>query len=126
MCSSCVVAGNTSSCTAQVIWVAAGAAPGPPDPGQMASDALGVLRLPAAEVRTAPQAPDRTYVGVENWMWVPRSQWATLTKTVTAGATRVRVTAVPSRVVWDMGPASKTCFGPGLRWRTGDDRCGAH
>jgi hypothetical protein len=119
MCTSCDVAGNASTCNAHVLWVAPGAAPGPPDPAQMASDALGLLRLPAAEVHTAPQAPDHTYIGIENWLWVPSSQWATLTKTVTAGATQVTVTAVPDRIVWDMGPASTTCYGPGVEWRVG-------
>jgi hypothetical protein len=85
----------------------------------MARDALGVLRLPAAQVHTAPHPPAPTYVGVENWLWVPRGQWTTLTKTVTAGTTRVTVRAVPSRVVWDMGVATKTCYGPGKAWRAG-------
>ena len=119
LCSKCVASARANTCTAQVLWLAPGAAPGPPDPAQMASDALGLLRLPAAQLRTAPQAPLHTYVGIENWLWVPKSQWETLTKTVTAGGTRVRVKAAPSRVVWDMGPASETCYGPGVEWRVG-------
>ena len=119
MCTACAAGGNARNCNAQVIWMAPGAAPGPPDPAQMASDAMGVLRLPAARVHTAPQAPAHTYIGVENWLWVPKAQWATLTKSVSAGATRVTVTAAPDRIVWDMGPATKTCYGPGVAWRIG-------
>ncbi|WP_445259288.1 hypothetical protein [Nocardioides aurantiacus] len=91
----------------------------PPDPGELAAEALGLLQLRTADVRTAPQAPAHSYVGVENWLWVPRSQWGSLTKTVTAGGTQVTVRAAPSRVMWDTGPAIKTCFGPGDEWRTG-------
>ena len=86
MCTACATGANARNCNAQVIWVAPGAAPGPPDPAQMASDAMGVLRLPAARVHTAPQAPAHTYIGVENWLWVPKVQWATLTKSVSSGS----------------------------------------
>lgn len=119
MCTSCEDAGNSTTCQAQVVWIAPGQAPGPPDPGQLASEAVGLLRLPPAEVHTAPQAPDHTYIGIENWLWVPQSQWATLSKTVTAGATSVTVTARPSQVRWDMGPASQTCYAAGTEWRLG-------
>lgn len=119
LCTACVASPRANTCAAQVLWLAPGGAPGPPNPAQMASDALGLLRLPAAQLHTAPQAPLHTYVGMENWLWVPKAQWAALTKTVSAGGTRVSVKATPSRVVWDMGPASKTCYGPGVEWRVG-------
>ena len=90
-------------------WVPPGVEPELPDPGQLSQRALGLLELETASVHTAPQDPARTYVGVENWLWVPESQWATLTKTVTAGGTSVTVTARPDRVVWAMGPETKTC-----------------
>jgi hypothetical protein len=119
MCSACTMRGNVSTCHGNVLWLPPGAALGPPDPGRMARNALGLLRLPAAQVHTAPQAPARTYIGIENWLWLPRAQWASLTKTVTAGGTTVSVRAVPSRVLWDMGPSTKTCYGPGAEWRRG-------
>lgn len=100
-------------------WVPPGAAPAPVDPGELAQQAVGLLPLETAEVQTAPQSPDRSYVGVENWLWVPSSQWTTLTKTVSAGGTSVTVTARPDRVVWDMGPATTTCFSAGLAWASG-------
>ena len=119
LCSECANAGRANTCDAQVLWAAPGQAIGPPDPGRLASEALGLLRLQTAQVHTAPQAPAHTYVGVENWMWVPRAQWATLTKSVTAGATQVTVSAAPTRVLWDMGPGSRPCYGPGVPWRVG-------
>lgn len=101
-------------------WMPPGAAPTPlPDPGQLAQQALGQLRLATAEVHTAPQDPDRSIVGVEVWMWVPSAQWRTLTKSVTAGSTTVTVTAAPDHAAWDMGPGERACFGPGREWRKG-------
>lgn len=102
-----------------VFWVPPGEAPGLPDPEELAQSAVGLLPLVTAQVRTAPLDPDPTYVGVENWLWVPESQWATLTKTVTAGDTSVTVTAEPDRVLWEMGPETKTCYGAGREWRSG-------
>lgn len=119
LCSACAKAGRANTCDAQVLWAAPGQAIGPPDPGRLASEALGLLQLQTAQVHTAPQAPAHTYVGVENWMWVPPEQWAALTKSVTAGATQVTVSAAPTRVVWDMGPGSRPCYGPGVPWRVG-------
>jgi hypothetical protein len=100
-------------------WVPPGAAPAPADPGELAQQAVGQLRLATAEIQTAPQTPDHSYVGVENWLWVPRSQWTTLTKTVSVGGTSVTVTARPDRVVWEMGTAPTTCYSPGRAWRPG-------
>ena len=119
LCTACSMTGGANTCNAQVLWSAPGQAVALPDPGQLAQEALGVLRLETAQVRTAPQSPAHSYVGVVNWMWVPRAQWATLTKTVTAGGTQVTVTARPSRVVWDMGPGTHTCYGPGEQWQSG-------
>lgn len=102
-----------------MFWVAPGAEPGLPDPGQLAQHAMGRLPLQTAVVHTAPQDPSRTFVGVENWLWVPESQWGPLTKTVTAGGTSVTVTARPDRVLWDMGPETKTCYAPGREWQSG-------
>lgn len=103
-----------------MFWVPPGSGPGAlPDPGELAQEAVGLLPLETAEVRTAPQNPARSYVGVENWLWVPESQWAILTETVTAGDTSVTVTAEPDRVLWDMGPGAKSCYDPGRVWESG-------
>ena len=69
--------------------------------------------------RRPPAAPSPTYVGVANWLWVPSAQWRTLAKSVTAGATTVTVTAAPAQIVWDLGPSSITCYGPGRPWEQG-------
>lgn len=121
-CSSCADAVNATNCNVQIVWMPPGdapAAPAPPDPGQLAVTAMGEIALATAHVHTAPQAPDHTYVRVENWLWVPPAQWATLHKTVTAGATSVTVTARPTRVSWDLGEGTTTCDSPGRAWRSG-------
>ena len=65
-------------------WVPPGGPASPlPDPGELAEQAMGLLRLETAEVRVAPAYPDPTIVGVENWLWLPEAQWRPLTKTVT-------------------------------------------
>lgn len=109
----------TDASPAVTWWVAPGASVAPPDPGELAQEAAGQLPLETASVQTAPQSPSPSYVGVENWLWVPESQWATLTRTVTAGGTSVTVTAEPDRVVWDLGPGVTTCYDPGRVWRAG-------
>lgn len=103
-----------------LFWVPPGGpAGGPPDPATLAQTALGQLRLETANIQLAPGAPDPAVVGVETWMWLPDQQWRTLTRTVRAGGTSVTVVAEPDRVVWDMGPAEKTCFDAGRAWQPG-------
>ena len=118
-CTRCDTAGSAGSCNVQIVWVAPGDEPGPPTPEQLAATALGLMPLAQAEVHTAPAAPAPTYVGVENWLWIPDAQWRTLARSVTAGATTVTVTAAPSETVWDLGPSSITCYGPGRPWEQG-------
>lgn len=103
-----------------LFWMPPGADPAPlPDPGELAQRALDRLVLEQAEVHVAPAYPDAAVVGIENWLWVPRSQWQTLEETVRAGGTSVTVAARPERVVWDMGPEERTCFEPGREWVDG-------
>ncbi|MDT9594877.1 hypothetical protein RDV89_17445 [Nocardioides zeae] len=87
-----------------------------PDPAVLAQRALDTMQLATAEVNLAPAPPDMTYVGLETWLWVPATQWAPLTESVTAGTTTVTVTAVPQRVTWDLGAGTTTCTSPGRAW----------
>jgi hypothetical protein len=118
-CTSCETGGTATTCNVQTIWTAPGHEPAPPTPEQLASTALGLIPLAQADVHTAPAAPAATYVGVENWLWVPDGQWRTLTKSVSAGATTVTVTAAPSQIVWNLGPTSIACYDPGRPWDHG-------
>jgi len=118
-CTKCVTAGAATSCFVQIKWTAPGSQPTPPTPEELATTVLDQLPLAIADIRTAPEAPAPTYVGVDNWLWIPAAQWSTLTKSVTAGATTVTVTAAPSEVAWTVGPKSLTCDGPGRAWVRG-------
>lgn len=118
-CTSCTSAVNATTCNVQIMWTAPGQQPGPPTPEQLASTALGQLPLARADIHTAPEPPAATYIGVENWLWIPADQWARLRKSLTAGATTVTVNATPSQIVWNLGPTSITCYGPGKPWVRG-------
>lgn len=118
-CTRCRSTGAGSICNVQIIWTAPGQEPGPPTPEQLAATALGLMPLPRADVHTAPAPPAATYIAVKNWLWIPDAQWTTLSKSVSAGATTVTVAAAPTQVVWDLGPASVTCYGPGKPWVQG-------
>jgi hypothetical protein len=117
VCTSCASRARSGNCHVQVIWLAPGRAPGPPDPGELAQLVVRHLPLAVADVHTAPRAPHHTFIGVENWLWVPRAQWVTLTKTARLRGTSVTVTARPRDVAWDLGPARKNCSTPGRVWR---------
>ena len=67
-CTTCSNSVQANTCRAQTIWLPPGSTPGPPDPGELARDALGEIRLATAQVHTAPHAPAPSYVGVENWL----------------------------------------------------------
>ncbi len=103
-----------------IFFVADGAAPvALIDPAILAQRALDQMQLATPNIRTAPQPPDMTYVGLETWLWMDPDQWETLELTVTAGATSVTVTAAPDRATWDLTTGSTTCASPGRAWVDG-------
>lgn len=101
------------------VFLPNGEDPEPPDPAVLARRALGELQLTSPAIRLAPSPPAKTYVGLETWLWIPAGQWAPLTKSVTAGATTVTVTAAPQAVAWRLGDGGTTCRGPGRAWVVG-------
>jgi hypothetical protein len=118
-CTSCMSGGVATTCNVEIMWTAPGQDPGRPAPEDLASTALGLMPLAEADIHTAPEPPAATYIGVENWLWIPDGQWAILHKSVTAGPTTVIVTAAPSQVVWNLRPTQITCYGPGKPWVVG-------
>ncbi len=97
-------------------------APPPPPPVDGAAVALQLIdRAPfeVAEIRTAPEAPFKSYVNLENWMWVPEGQWRDVVASVDAGTATVTITAAPTRVEWQMGDGGvRSCFDAGREWQT--------
>lgn len=108
-----------------LVFIPNGEEPEPIDPAVLAQSALDTLDLATAQVRLAPRPPQRTFVGIDTWMWIPTSQWSDLTKSVSAGPLTVTVVARPVRVDWDMGIGRTVCSGPGREWLDGAMTAGA-
>jgi hypothetical protein len=94
-------------------------APALVDPAALAQRALGQMQLVAADANIAPGPNFHTYVHIDNWLWLPASQWRSLDLTVSAGPTSVTVTAAPVRVEWDMGTETVECPDAGRVWKKG-------
>ena len=103
---------------------AAGGGAAPPvviDPVVLMQEARSQLVLPAPAVGMSPQPPVMQIAQLESWLWIDRSQWVVYSATASAGAVSATVSAVPVRVVWDMGNGDQVvCDGPGTvyeeRW----------
>lgn len=91
------------------------------DPWVLARRALDQMQLATADIHTAPALPRMTYVGLETWLWVPESQWSTLSLSVSAGATTVHVEARPVRADWNLGEGTISCADAGRAWIRGMD-----
>lgn len=89
---------------------------GPPaDPGDLAEQALDRTPLPEPTIGMAPGPEIPQLVNLPVFLWIPAAQWKPVTASASAGPVTSTVTAVPKRVVWDMGQGDKvTCDGPGL------------
>lgn len=86
----------------------------------LAYQAMGQMSLQAPQARTAPEAPLKTYTGLETWLWMPQGQWAPQRLTVGVPGVAVTVTAEPVRMWWGMGDGGHTtCPGPGRPWVKG-------
>jgi hypothetical protein len=87
-------------------------------PAALAQQAYKELRPPVPAARTAPPRGSHGLVGLPEWFWVPRAQWAPQTREVTAGGQWARVTATPSTLAFSPGAAlaAVTCPGPGTAY----------
>lgn len=118
--------GNVWQCTRPGVdeaWLyffyANGEVPPMVDPAELAQEALESMALAIPDVHIAPTPPDMTYVNLETWLWMSEGKFDTLTKTVSAGATSVTVTARPVRAWWEMGDGGETsCITPGRAWKS--------
>lgn len=90
----------------------------PADPVGLAERAVDSFKFVQADIHTAP-SKGPTLVNLETWLWVPESQWRTLTASASAGPTTVTVTAEPTQVEWDLGEDTQACAGPGRAWHEG-------
>lgn len=90
-------------------------------PAQLAQRARESLGLPLPDVHTAPPRGSDGLVGLPEWVWVPRSQWHSMSKRASAGGVWAEVTATPRRMVIEPGAGlgSVACAGPGTAYDAG-------
>lgn len=93
----------------------------PPDPAQLAQQALSLMRLKAITVGIVPDPSGVGLVGMPNWMWVTNptaNTWGPLTRGASAAGWTVTATAKVSKVTWNMGDGQVVvCNGPGTRYQ---------
>ena len=84
------------------------------DPTVVGQQAVKQLGFGSPTIEMAPPDGSPQLVGVASWLWIDPGEWRTLTASATAGPVTATATAVPAKVVWDMGDGdSVTCTGPG-------------
>jgi hypothetical protein len=97
----------------------ASAPPAPPDPAELAQQAVASMGLQAVRVGIVPEpvAGSVGLVGMPNWMWVAQPDAQTfgpITRTASAAGWTVTATAQVQHVSWDMGDGQViNCTGPG-------------
>lgn len=102
-------------------WVPVGQAQAPVDPAALAEQAVSKLGLASPTIEMSPPAGSPQLVGVATWMWIDPSAWRTLTASASAGPVTSTATAMPSKVVWNMGDGDTvTCNGPGTPFSPSD------
>ena len=84
------------------------------DAARLAQEALQQVPLPAPKIAMAPGGDIPLLVNLPTFLWIDRAQWRPVSASASAGGVTSTVTAVPQRVVWDMGQGdSLACNGPG-------------
>ncbi|MDA8056860.1 MAG: hypothetical protein M0032_02645 [Actinomycetota bacterium] len=83
-------------------------------PVVVAEQAAKQLGLSSPVIEMAPPDGSPQLVGLASWLWINPSQWRAVSASATAGPVTTTASAVPTKVVFDMGNgASVTCDGPG-------------
>lgn len=86
-----------------------------PSPLALAQQALGYTPMPPPGMGMNPPASREQLVNLTTFLWLDQAQWQPVSASASAGGVTVVTTAVPQRVVWDMGNGeSVTCDGPGV------------
>ncbi|MCD0481386.1 hypothetical protein LO771_02920 [Streptacidiphilus sp. ASG 303] len=103
------------------VWLAAppGAEP-PPDPRQVALQAIAQLRYPKPALHTAPGGKGTPLVGMPVWLWTDPLA-ARPSKALTVRGVTVRAEAALAKVVWHLGDGTDLeCPGTGTPYRPED------
>jgi hypothetical protein len=97
--------------------------PAPPDPEDLAEQALALMNLHMFELGITPKPGPQYmgYVGLPTWLWVADQSpntWGPISRSVSAGGITVTATAKVDRVVWEMGDGQTvTCDSAGTPYR---------
>jgi hypothetical protein len=83
----------------------------------LAERAVKDAELPVPTVVTSPPPDQPLVVNLATWLSVDPAVWAPVNVSAAAGGVTVTATAVPDRVVWDLGNSDRvSCDGPGTRY----------
>ena len=100
-------------------WAAAAPVAGlPPDPRELAQQAIAEMELKAVRIGIVPDPKPGSIglVGLPVWMWTAATEqtWGPITRTASAGAVTVSATARVKSLVWSMGDGGTvSCASPG-------------
>jgi hypothetical protein len=95
-------------------WLPTAAPPVALNVGLLALQAESKLPLASPTIETAPPSGTPQLVGVPTWLWIDSGPWQDMSATATAGMVVATATAIPAKVVWNMGDGNQvTCDGPG-------------
>ncbi|WP_139142831.1 PKD domain-containing protein [Humibacillus sp. DSM 29435] len=98
-------------------------APPPPDPRDLAQDAVATMDLQPITIGVVPLPKPGSIglVGLPNYMWVREptpGTYGPITRTASAGGYTVTATARVARVVWDMGDGPSITCGKGTPYES--------
>ncbi|MHB8246074.1 MAG: hypothetical protein ACYDGN_12120 [Acidimicrobiales bacterium] len=99
------------------VWVT-GALPAPPaSPAQLVQQAVADMALGGPHIDMSPPPRQPQIVNMATWLWISGA-WQRQSATASAGPVAVTATAVPYKVVWNMGDGHVvTCRGRGTPYR---------
>ena len=121
----CQPPGPIVSTGIQIFWSATPpVAALPPDPTQLARQALASMALKAIQIGIVPDPKPGSIglVGLPVWMWTTPTQqtYGPITRSASAGGITVTATAKVKTLVWSMGDGSTvTCVSPGTPYTDG-------
>lgn len=112
---------GTAGTGTAIVWLPAGAAPGPPTtPAVLAQVATNRLNLAVATIDASPPTTSNQLVNLPTWVWL--AGWSGVSAQAAVPGESVTATARPTSATWSFGDgAVVVCAGPGTPFRSGDD-----
>lgn len=112
---------GTAGTGTAIVWLPAGAAPGPPlTPATLAQVATNRLNLAVDTIDASPPTTSNQLVNLPTWVWL--AGWAGVSARAAVPGESVTATARPTSATWSFGDgAVVVCDGPGTPFVSGDD-----